>query len=138
MLWNDRGVELVRVALARGDDLLEVRGKGVAPRALGVALAEPQAHGRSLTRAEGEVIMRRGFRAGVLRVHGRLPAMYDVVVDAVLDIGRRVGGAVQAPGVRLVLGEEQRRRALTAQLARTVVVMREIDDHGVPQRLAGV
>ena len=46
----------------------------------------PQTHSHGLTRAEDEMIMRRGFRADVLRVHGLLLAMHNVVVDAILDI----------------------------------------------------
>src|SRR5688572_3286728 len=99
---------------------------------MSVALAEQQPHSRGLTCAKDEMIVRRGFRADMLWVHGFHPAMYDVVVDAILDIGRGVVVAVQAPVIRLVLSEEQLRRALAADLALAVVVMLEVNDCSVP------
>jgi hypothetical protein len=67
------------------------------------------------------MIMRRGFRADALRVHGLLLAMHNVVVDAILDIGGMVVDAVQTLVISLVLGEEQFRSALAAELALTMV-----------------
>src|SRR5262249_50162260 len=84
------------------------------------------------------MIMRRGFRASVLRVHGLLLAMDDVVVDAIFHIRGSVVAAIQAPVIRFVLSEEQLRGALAAELTLTIVIMLQIDDHRVPQRLCGI
>ncbi len=56
--------------------------------------------------------MGRRLRALLLGIHRLPPAVDDVAVDPVLDVGRPVERIEEALGVGLVLGEEQRRGAL--------------------------
>src|SRR5215472_6827167 len=55
------------------------------------------------------------FRPNVLRVYRPFAAVDDVVVDAVLDIGRRVRRLKQTLVIRFILGEKQSSRAVTVQ-----------------------
>ena len=64
-------------------------------------------------------IMGCHFGADLRRVDSLLPAMHNVVVDAVLDVQSLVGHAVEAPAVRVVFGEQQRWCPRAAQPARS-------------------
>ena len=59
-----------------------------------------------------ELVMRRGFGAGVLRIHSIFGALHDVIVDAIFHVGRAVLDAEQPLRVGFVLGEEQFGRSL--------------------------
>jgi hypothetical protein len=60
---DDRRVELVRLALAQGDDLGgPIEGTAALPR-------NPQVHRLALSGADLEPVMRRALRAAQLRVH---------------------------------------------------------------------
>jgi hypothetical protein len=81
-------------------------------------------------------MVRRRLCPSMLRVYGFLLAMHNIVVDAVFDIGGWSVDAVQTLAIRLVVGEEELRRALTQELALPVVVMLELDDLSVLEGLA--
>ena len=59
--------------------------------------------------------MGRRFGACLFRIDGRCIVMDHSVVNAVFDVGTRVGSAEQALVVGLILGEEQERVALAGQ-----------------------
>ncbi len=72
--------------------------------------------------------MGRRFGAFVLRVHGLLPTVDDVVVDAVLDVRAAVGHAEDALGVGLVLREQQRRVAFAVEVSLSERGMDRLND----------
>ena len=53
------------------------------------AFAQPQPDDRGFAGADVELIVRGGLGSGLVRVDGLLPARHDVIVDPILDIGRR-------------------------------------------------
>ena len=55
------------------------------------------------------------FGPNVLRVYRPFAAIDDVVVDTVLDIGRRVRRLKETLLIRFILGEKQSSRAVTVQ-----------------------
>ena len=61
--------------------------------------------------------MGRGFRSGLLRIHGVGGAIHDVVVDSVFHVGRAIGGAENPLRVRFVFGEQQRGVVFAVQIA---------------------
>ncbi len=77
--------------------------------------------------------MSGGLGAGMFRIHRIRGAMHDVVVDAILDIGRTVLDSKQAAGVGLVFGEEQFRRAFAVQPAIAGLIVIQFD-HRVRRR----
>jgi hypothetical protein len=56
--------------------------------------------------------MRGGLGPALIRVDDLLPALHDVVVDPILDIGCRVGSAEESLVVGIVFGKQQPRSSL--------------------------
>ena len=106
---RDRRVELVRVGLARGDDLVE---RVARPGRLGGGLRLPrrlmeaQAQLGRAAGGHGHAVAERRLRADAVRVDG-VGARHDVVVDPVLRVRRRRLRPEDPRRVRLVLAEER-------------------------------
>jgi hypothetical protein len=81
--------------------------------------------------------MGRHLRSLLLRIYRRLLAAYDIVVDAVLDVGSPVGNAEDPLGIGFVLREQQRHIAFTVQVA---LAQFGIDclDHTLPGGIVGL
>ena len=79
-------------------------------------VGESQANSAPAARVDRVAIVRGGFRALPLRIHGVLLALHKVIVDAVLD----VGGAVRDPEdplrVRFILREQERDVPIAIQI----------------------
>ncbi len=93
-----------------------------------------------LARGHVELVPRGALRAELRRVHG-LGAVDDVIVDAVLREGRRVLLVPEAPGVRLVLTEDEMGLAFTDEPAgaeRTVCRLDHVVRHGAELGMAVV
>ena len=71
--------------------------------------------------------MGRRLGSDLLGVHGVLPPVDEPGIEGVLHPGRPVGNADEALGVRLVLGEEQLRRALGVEEALAEARLRGAD-----------
>ena len=71
--------------------------------------------------------MRGRFGPDLFRIDGVASAMDDVIVDAVLDVGRRIRRVVEPLAVSVVLGEQQLRRAFARQPAAAQRVVFEFD-----------
>ena len=101
-------IKLIGFLQPIGQDFIEV-----IKRLIGRA-GEPQANHLGLTGFNRDVVVRGGLRACLLRVHGVLPALHHVVVDAILDVGTfvRLLAGEQPLVIGFVLGEEQRHVAL--------------------------
>ncbi len=106
---RQRRVELVRLALPHGQDLLE----RVAERSLdrGLVGPEPEPDDPRLARAEVEGEMRAALGALERRVDRLGAPVDDALADRVLDERRKVRGAVKQRRVGLVLREKERGRA---------------------------
>ncbi len=102
VLGNNGGIELVGFALAQRENLVEI-GKCILAFEVGVGKAHPDFYYPSRTHCE--LVMSCCFCASMLRIDRFLGAVYDVVVDAVFDVGSAVLDSKEPPGVRLVLGE---------------------------------
>ena len=107
-------VERVGFALARRQGIGEAveRTAGRVRRRIG----QSQADDRGLPGAHRHLVVRGCLGSDLLRIDRVLSSRRDEVVDAVLDVGGRVGRAEDASVVRLVLGEEQGRAALAMQV----------------------
>ena len=121
----DGSVEIVRFALARGEDTVEFTVERLT--AGGYRVAEPQTQGCRLARCHRRVIVGGRFRSRFRRVHGVLCAMNDIVVDPVLDSGRAVLGAEKLLRVGFVFGEEKLRLALAVEPAIAVIVVMDFE-----------
>ena len=86
--------------------------------------ARRKADNDGLARANRELVVSCGFRAGMVGIHRFRCAMHDVVVDAVFDVRSAVLDTKQPLRIGLVLGEKQFWRAFTMQPA----VARPVDD----------
>ncbi len=117
--WNDGGVELVGLALARRHRVVEVGERRRAGEVLGTPRREPQADGDALAGGHRQRVVGGGLGAAAGRVHGVGASVHDGLVDAVLGV-ERPGDAEQAHRVGFVLGEEQRRVALGVEPAAAV------------------
>ena len=102
---RDHGrVELVRLALARGDDRFELRAERRRRR----PVDEPEAAGSSARPAGWRGGSgRASLRPRVARERELFPAVDDRLVERVLPAGVGLAVAEQAADVRLVVGEEQ-------------------------------
>src|SRR5215472_14446657 len=99
--------ELVGLAPALGEDLVEIGKRRVRHLAF---RGEPlQAQTNDSTGAGGDRAFapRRRLGATPLRVHGAAVAVHEVLVERVLDVWSRVGGAEQARRIGLVLREQE-------------------------------
>ncbi len=123
-----RGRDDVRVELVGfGDPIVEDLGVRVRERGGDEGVGQPQMEHRAAARGDERAIPRGALRPGARRVDcGRLAAD-DVLVDAVLDIGRRVRGMEEPLGVRLVVREQQLRNAVAIQVTATVLFLVEDD-----------
>src|SRR5713226_8090508 len=70
-------------------------------------IGQSQFERNTLARAEFHGVVRRYFRADLLRVYGRLVPMNDVLVERIFHIRGSVSPAKDPGVVRFVLGEEQ-------------------------------
>ena len=113
-LRDDGGVELVGLPPACLHDRVERAAEGRGGR----GVVKPQPERLRLAGLDGEGIVRGGLRALLLGIHRVRAAMDDAAVDPVLDEGRPVGGVEETLGVGLVLGEEERGRAITGEVPR--------------------
>ena len=84
---------------------------------------QAQAHHLGGAGGDGQRVVRGRLRAFALRVDGIGTAVQEVLVDAVLDVGRGRGDAEDPPGVGLVLREQERRGAVAVQVARAQLGM---------------
>ena len=100
---DDRRVELVGLRLTQRQHLVEVRERVVGARRRG---GQAQVEHDLAASRDDRLPVGSDLRAA-LRAHCVGFAVNDGPVDAVLHVGRRVGLAPQAFGVRLVLAEEQ-------------------------------
>src|SRR5258708_36452357 len=116
VLRNHRAIELVGFSLADGKSLVEA-GKRVLAFEIGVSQA--QADDDCLARTNRQLVVGCGLCAGMLRIDRIRGAMNDVVVNAILHVGRTVLDSEQSAGIGFVLGKEQLRRAFTMQPAVT-------------------
>ena len=107
-------VERIGFAPARREDIGEAV-EGIAGR-FRRCIGQAQADDGSLPGAHRHLVVRGRLGPDLLRIDRVLLARRDEVVDAVLDVGGRVGRAEEALIVRLVLGEEQRRAAFAMQV----------------------
>src|SRR6516162_4296719 len=90
-------------------------GPKTSPKASGPLLGKTQAdHGR-FAAADTETVVGRRFGACPGRVDRLRLAGDDAIVDAILDIGRWIGGVKETLVVGLVLGEQQGGRALAIE-----------------------
>ena len=110
VLRNYRAIELVGFSLAESKRLVEV-GKRVLAFEIGVGQA--QADDDRLAGTNRELVVGRGFCAGMFRIDRFRGSINDVVVNAIFHIGRAVLDSEQSTGIGFVLGEEQLRRAFT-------------------------
>src|SRR5207248_4623119 len=101
---NHRVIELVGLALTPGEDCVEPAAE--LRRAAGLAIVEAGLNGHGLTGGDGERVTRARFRASFGRIHRRLLAGDDETMERVFDVWRRIAGAVQALGIRVVPGEQ--------------------------------
>ncbi len=79
-------------------------------------IGQSQADDGGLPGAHRHLVVRGRLGPDLLRIDRVLPPRRDEVVDAVLGVGGRIRRAEEAPIVRLVLGEEQRRPAFAIQV----------------------
>ncbi len=108
---RDPVVELVGIEDPLAEGVLEVGAERLARRAGGQAKPDGlAASGRHVDDVAG-----RRLGAGLRGVHGALLARDHVAVERVLHVRRRVGRTPQPFVVRLVLGEEQFRRAVARE-----------------------
>ena len=111
---RDVRVEVVGVCLSFCENLVERRPEERALRCRS-CVPQPQSDGDLPPRRHGEPIIGGHLGADLLRIHGPLLALDDVVADAVLDEWRAVDAAVDAGLVGLVLGEQQLRFTFTVE-----------------------
>ena len=117
-------VELVRLATPVLDRLVERRERTRGLRRIGQA--EPDLD--RLAGADLEAVVGGRLGADLRRVDGVGVPVHDERVEGVLDVGARVGRAEEPLGVRLVLGEEQRRRAIAVEPSIAELRVRRRDD----------
>ncbi len=103
VLRNDRSVEVVGLALARGKCFIET-GEGIVAFEIGIGKTQANHGGFSCT--DGELVMNRRLCASRLRVHRLLVAVHDVVVDAVFDVRSGVLDSKQAARVGFIFREQ--------------------------------
>src|SRR5215510_14935120 len=101
---NDGSVKFIRLVHALPEEFDEGAAKR---RACGWRITQAQQDRATLTRAQRQVVVGRGFGAYLRGIHRRLVAVYEIVVDSVLHEGRCVGYAIEAPAIRVVLREQE-------------------------------
>jgi hypothetical protein len=120
---DDGRVELVGLLAARLERALKADAEGAGGGPVTWAeggrrdVAEPEGYQLALARVHGQAVVDRDLGALLLRVHGPILAVGDVVVDAVLDVRGPVGDAEDPLRVGLVLGEEEVRRPLAVEVS---------------------
>ena len=112
---RDRGVELVGLGDPRREQAVDVVD------VLGTGGAQPELDDTGALGGDLQLVEGCRLRPGAPRMDGIDPAAHDVLVKGVLDVRRGVGRPPQPLGVRLVLGEQQLRRAVATQLTATDV-----------------
>src|SRR6267143_2803226 len=114
ILRNDGAIELVCFKSAEREGLVEAVERVLS---LKVGVRKTHSDYGSPSRLNGELVMRRCFGTRMLWIDCVFCAMYHVVVDAVLEVGRAIFRSKQPSCVGLVLGEQQFRRAFAMQPA---------------------
>src|SRR6516165_946393 len=122
-----RPIKLVGLAPARLYDLIKFLAKRV-PR---YRVAKPQADDSGLASRDLELIVRRRLGPNLGRIDGLLPAGHNIVVDAILDVGRCVWTAKDPLVVRVVFGEQQARITIAMQQEAAELVMQRLDRSSV-------
>ncbi len=112
-LRRDRPVELVGLAPARREDLVEVPADRRA--VLYRRPAEAELHHDAPSRRHRGPVPRRALRADPVRVHRVRAPVHDVFVEGVLHVVHPVRRAEEARHVRVVLREEELRRSLAVE-----------------------
>lgn len=77
--------------------------------------AQPQPDDHRRSRGHIDPVVGSGLGPRPVRVDGVLPARHDIVVEPVLDIGRRVGRAEEPLVVGIVLGKKKRWRSVAIE-----------------------
>ena len=86
-----------------------------------------------LTSGQGKMILDCNLCSRLCRVNGILFAMYNVVVDAIFDIGVGIRNAIEPLGIRFILSKQQLRGAITVKKAFLAFTIDGLD--GVPKPL---
>ena len=107
---RDPFVEFVGVGDPAFEDLVEI-AEGIAY----LGGRQTQADGLAAAAGDVEDIVGRSLGPGLGWVDRLAAARDDVLVERILDVGRRVGLVPQTLRVALILGEEQLRRAIAMQ-----------------------
>ena len=118
-------VELVSVGDPALEDLVEA-----AEGLLGPGGRQTEADGLASAAGHVEDIVRRRLGPDLGGVDRLAAARDDVLVERVLDVGRRVGLAPETAGVAFVLGEEQLRGAIALQPVLAKLMMGRLNDAG--------
>ena len=93
----------------------------------GLEVGKPKLERGGLAGIQLQRIKCRHFCSHLIRIDGLLPARHDIVVDAILDVGRRVGRAEYPLVVGVVFGEQQGRISVAMQHEATELGMRRFD-----------
>ena len=110
---DDAGVEFIRLLPARLHHFVKMLAERAAAFPVGLVQGARRHGGQSqpndlaLSGRDGQAIVRRGLRPGLLRIHGVGLSVDDEVVDAVLDERRPVLAAEQPLRVGFVFREQQ-------------------------------
>ena len=118
-------VELVSVGDAVFEDLVEA-----AECLLCAGGSQTETDGLASTGGHVEGIVRGRLGPGLGGVDRLAAARDDVLVERILDVGRRVGLPPEPAGVAFVLGEEQLRGAIALQPILAKLMMGRLNDAG--------
>ena len=97
-------------------EFLSQRIRGLAGSGSRVHVAQTQVEGAGFARLQPHLVADGGLGADALGVHSVLVPRHHEVVDAILDVGSRIGNAVQALVVCLVLGDQELSPILVVQI----------------------
>jgi hypothetical protein len=97
-----RPVKIVCLAPALLDEVIELASE----RAAGASIAQPEPNdsGRACTYLQ--LVMRGSFGPSEVRMDGLPPPRHNIIVDPVIDVGRRIGRAKDPLVVGVVFGEQ--------------------------------
>ena len=130
---------LIFVQRGRRDPLVEFVGVGdpafehLLEAAEGIVYPggrQTEADGLAAAAGHVEDIVGRRLGPGLGGIHRLAAARDDVLVERVLDVGRRIGLAPETLRIALVLGEEQLRGAIAMQPVLAKLMVRGLNDAG--------